>query len=54
MFEMVYTAIRLAALVYVRRNEKRVKGLYINKDDLDKNKKNNKKNNNRKNNKNNN
>ena len=53
MFKMMYTAIRPAALVYVRRNEKRVKGLYISKNDSDENKEDNKKRNNKNNNKNN-
>jgi hypothetical protein len=44
----VYTATRPAALVYVRRNEKRVKGPCISKDDLDKDEENNKKGDNRK------
>jgi hypothetical protein len=42
MLKITYTATRSAALVYVRRNEKRVKGLYIDEDDSDKDKEDNK------------
>jgi hypothetical protein len=40
--EMAYTATRPAALVYVRRNEKRVKGSCIGEDDSDENEEDNK------------
>jgi hypothetical protein len=45
---MAYTATRPAALIYVRRNEKRIKGPYIGKDDSDKDKEDNKKRDNKK------
>jgi hypothetical protein len=54
MLKMAYTVTRPAVLVYVRRNEKRVKGPCINENDSDKDKENNKEKNDGKNDKNNN
>ena len=54
MVKIVYTATHSAALVYVRCNEKKVKDLYINKNNSDEDKEDNKEKNNKKNNKNNN
>lgn len=39
-FEMVYTATRSTALMYIKRNEKKIKNLYINENDSNENEKN--------------